>query len=249
MPRYVSGWLEDVITNAYTRGYISKVRHRPIHLLVPYILNTKAKGLNPIIAEFKRKSPSGLNEDRDPVAYAKFMEENGATAISVVTEPKYFGGDYVTFEKITNAVRIPVLFKDFVVTEEQVDVAYNLGADAVLLIVRLLTKRELCDLYEYVSSYKMTPLIEVHDESDIEMAMSCNPQVIGVNARDLGTLEVNVDRVAELLKKIPPDVVKVAESGISSREQIMKLKDAGADAFLIGTVLMKDPQKIKELVK
>ncbi len=249
MPRYVSGWLEDVINGAYARGYVSKVRRRPIHLLVNHILFAKSKGINPIIAEYKRRSPSGLNEDRDPIEYVKFMEENGATAISVVTEPKYFGGDYATLEKIANVVNIPVLFKDFVVTEEQVDVAYNLGADAVLLIARILTKRELCDLYEYIASYKMTPLIEVHDESDINIAMSCSPQIVGINARDLITLEVKVDRVAELLKLIPEDVVKVAESGISSKEQISKLKEAGADAFLIGTALMKDPQKIKELIK
>ncbi len=249
MPRYVSGWLSEVVKEAYQRGYISRTRRRPIYLLVSSIMNAKLKGLNPIIAEYKRKSPSGLDVDRDPVEYVKFMEANGAAAISVVTEPKFFGGSYELLEKVTSNVRIPVLFKDFVVTEEQVDTAYNLGADAVLLIARLLTKRELCDLYEYVLSYNMTPLIEVHDEDDLEMSLDCDPKIIGINARDLNTLEVNVDRVAELLKKVPQGIVKVAESGVTDKEKLLKLKESGADAFLIGTTLMKDPEKIKELVR
>jgi indole-3-glycerol phosphate synthase (EC 4.1.1.48) len=89
-------------------------------------MNAKVKGINPIIAEYKRKSPSGLDVNRDPVEYATFMERNGAVALSVVTEPKYFGGSYEVLEKIAQNVRIPILFKDFVVTEEQVDTAYNL---------------------------------------------------------------------------------------------------------------------------
>jgi len=126
VPRYVSGWLNDVISEAYNRGYISRTRRRPIYLLISSIMNAKVKGINPIIAEYKRKSPSGLDVNRDPVEYATFMERNGAVALSVVTEPKYFGGSYEVLEKIAQNVRIPILFKDFVVTEEQVDTAYNL---------------------------------------------------------------------------------------------------------------------------
>lgn len=248
MPRYVSGWLNDVISEAYNRGYISRTRRRPIYVLISSIMNAKVKGINPIIAEYKRKSPSGLDVNRDPVEYATFMERNGAVALSVVTEPKYFGGSYEVLEKIAQNVRIPILFKDFVVTEEQVDTAYNLGADAVLLIARILTKRELCDLYDYVLSYNMTPLIEVHDEGDLEMALSCDPKILGVNARDLNSLEVSVDKASELLKKVPEGIVRVAESGVTDKDKLLKLKESGADAFLIGTALMRDPEKIKELI-
>jgi len=135
------------------------------------------------------------------------------------------------------------------VTEEQVDTAYNLGADAVLLIARILTKRELCDLYDYVLSYNMTPLIEVHDEGDLEMALSCDPKILGVNARDLNSLEVSVDKASELLKKVPEGIVRVAESGVTDKDKLLKLKESGADAFLIGTALMRDPEKIKELIR
>jgi indole-3-glycerol phosphate synthase len=95
----------------------------------------------------------------------------------------------------------------------------------------------------------MTPLIEVHDEGDLEMALSCDPKILGVNARDLNSLEVSVDKASELLKKVPEGIVRVAESGVTDKDKLLKLKESGADAFLIGTALMRDPEKIKELIR
>ncbi|EHP68400.1 MAG: indole-3-glycerol phosphate synthase TrpC [Metallosphaera yellowstonensis] len=248
MPRYLSGWLNDVVKNAFKRGYISKTRERPIHDFVQRVIEVKGSGRTPVIAEYKRRSPSGLNVEADPIAYSKLMERNGAAALSVITENTIFSGSYEYLEIIARSVKIPVLMKDFVVTEAQVDTGFNLGADMVLLIVRILTERELEGLIEYVRSYRMEPLVEVHDENELEMALRCGAKVIGINSRDLLTLKVEKEKVRTILPLIPSEVLKVAESGIQSTEEIRELKRAGADAFLIGTSLMKEPDKIKDFV-
>lgn len=246
MPRFLSGWLSDVVKLSLNRPRVDKIRERPIYLLSRHIKACKDK--NAIIAEFKRRSPSGLNEDRDIIEYVKFMEKNGAIGISVLTEEKYFGGSYEDLEKVTKTVKIPVLMKDFIVSEKQIDTAFNLGADVILLIVKILTERELVNLYEYAKSYGLEAIVEITDEDDLRIALRHEFEIIGVNARNLSTLEVNLQSVKKLLEKIPEDRIKIAESGIKSREDILELKQAGANAFLIGTTLMRDPNKIKELI-
>ena len=176
------------------------------------------------------------------------MEFSGAAVLSVITEPFFFFGNYEVFEAISSSVNLPVLFKDFVVSEKQIDTAYSLGADAVLLIVRILKEDELCRLYERIKSYRMRPVVEVFDKNDLEVAKTCDPEIIGVNARDLFSLDVSIDRVVALIKELPDKAIKLAESGIKERSDIIKLKEAGADAFLIGSSLMKDPNKIKDLI-
>jgi len=247
MPRFLEGWLADVVNLSLARERVRKIRERPIYSLSRFIRAVEDKR-NAIIAEFKRRSPSGLNEDRDIIEYAKFMEENGAVGISVLTEEKYFGGSYADLEKVANTVKIPVLMKDFIVTEKQIDNAYNLGADAVLLIIKILTEKELVDLYNYAKSLGLEVIVEITDEKDLRIALRHDFKIIGVNSRNLSSLEVDLQRTKNLLKSIPKDVIKIAESGIKTREDIMQLKEAGADAFLIGTTLMKDPNKIKELI-
>jgi len=248
MPRYLSGWLKEVVDNALNRPYISMQRLRPIYSLHESILNAKEKKRTAIIAEYKTRSPSGFFAERDAIEYAKLMEENGAIGLSVLTEDKFFGGSYENLRNIANTVKISILMKDFVVTERQIDTAYNLGADSVLLIVRILTERELINLLDYARSYKLEPLVEVHDIDDLEIALNSGAKIIGINSRNLSTLELKLQNVKEILPLVPNDKLKVAESGISSREDIEDLKKSGADAFLIGTLLMKEPAKIKELL-
>jgi indole-3-glycerol phosphate synthase len=248
MPRYLKGWLKEVIINAYSREYISTYRDRSIFNLKDFIISKKNNNLVPIIAEYKRKSPSGLIAEKDPVEYAKFMEKNGVVGISVITEPLYFGGSYEYLREISNVVKIPVIMKDFIVSEKQIDTAYNLGADSVLLIVKVLTERELQDLIEYSRSYKIEPIVEATTLEEIEMAIRANVKILGINSRNLETLDVNLDKLKDLVKNVPNDVVKIAESGIREKREIKELKELGFDAFLIGTTLMKDPLKIKELI-
>ncbi|BFH74284.1 indole-3-glycerol phosphate synthase TrpC [Sulfurisphaera javensis] len=246
MPRFLDGWLSDVVKNSLNRARVNKPRERPIYLLSKFIKSSVNK--NAIIAEYKKKSPSGLNENRNLVEYVKFMEESGAIGISVLTEEKYFGGSYNDLETVTKIVKLPVLMKDFIVTEKQIDTAFNLGADVILLIVKILTERELVNLYEYAKSLGLEAIVEITDENDLKIALRHNFNIIGVNARNLISLEVDIQKVKKLLELIPKNIIKIAESGIKSREEIIELKKAGADAFLIGTTLMKDPNKIKELI-
>lgn len=248
MPRFLSGWLKDVVENAYKRPYIDATREKPVLSLVKSITNFYNLGKTAIIAEYKKASPSGFLADRDPIEYAKTVESLGAVGISVITEEKYFQGSYEYLRKIARAVKIPVLMKDFVVTETQIDVAYNLGADSVLLIAKILTERELESLISYARSYKMEPLVEIHTKSDLDMALNAGAKFIGVNARDLTTLKIDLEKTKELLKLIPANIVKIAESGISSKEQIDELKEAGAHGFLIGSAIMKDPTLLKNLL-
>ncbi len=246
MTRELTGWLYEVIKAIKSRKTIIKTRDRPIYDFKESIIKKKKEGFNPIIAEFKKSSPSGFKQERNPIEYAKFMESSGVAGLSILTEPVYFSGSYDVFDAIAKIVKIPLLFKDFVVTEDQIHTAYSIGADAVLLIVRILKENELCNLYEVIKGYKMTPLVEIENENDLKIAASyCGVDTIGINARDLNSLNVKVEKVIELMKLAPARSLKIAESGINKRSQIFQLRKNGADAFLIGTALMKDPYKIK----
>ncbi len=160
MPRYLEGWIKQVVENALRRAYVSRSREKPVLQVVPRIMELKKKGFNPVIAEYKRRSPSGFNEERDHITYAKQMELGSAVAISVITEDTVFNGSYKYLEDISRAVRVPVLMKDFVVTENQVDAAYDLGADFVLLIVRILTERELSVLLTTLDRLEWRPWLK-----------------------------------------------------------------------------------------
>ncbi|ACP55259.1 indole-3-glycerol phosphate synthase TrpC [Saccharolobus islandicus] len=247
MPRYLKGWLKDVVQLSLRRPSFRTSRQRPIISLNKRILEFNVRNVTAIIAEYKRKSPSGLDVERDPIEYAKFMEKY-AVGLSVLTEEKYFNGSYEILRKITSSVSIPILMKDFIVKESQIDDAYNLGADTVLLIVKILTERELESLIEYARSYDMEPLVEINDEKDLEIALRIGAKFIGVNSRDLETLEINKENQRKLLSMIPSDVIKVAESGISERNEIEELRKLGVNAFLIGSSLMQNPEKIKEFI-
>ena len=206
-----------------------------------------------VIAEVKRRSPSkgALAEVPDPAALATAYAEGGAAVISVLTEERRFGGTLDDLVAVRRAVDVPVLRKDFVVSPYQIWEARAHGADLVLLIVAALEQTALVSYVERVESLGMTPLVEVHDEAELERALDAGAHVVGVNARDLKTLDVDREVFARLAPCIPRSVVKVAESGVRGVADLRAYASAGADAVLVGegVVTGRDPrQAVAELV-
>jgi indole-3-glycerol phosphate synthase len=196
-----------------------------------------------IIAECKRRSPSRgiLRADYDPAGHARAYEAAGAAAISVLTEPTFFDGALEHLEAVRAAVAVPVLRKDFVVSEYQLAEAVASGADAVLLIVAALEDRRLRELIADARARDLACLVEVHDTDEIARAVDAGAGIVGVNSRNLRTLAVDLrvlDRAASML---PPAVTAVAESGIRTPEDIDRLTAAGYDAFLVGERLITQP--------
>jgi indole-3-glycerol phosphate synthase len=206
-----------------------------------------------VIAEHKRRSPSrgAIREDLLPAAVARRYEAAGAAALSVLTDEAFFGGRLAHLEEARAASRLPVLRKDFVLDPWQVWEARAAGADAVLLIVAALTDAELGELLSVAREAGMDALVEVHDRGELDRALAAGARIVGVNNRDLKTLAVSLDTALALAPAIPDDVVAVAESGIRTGVDLVRLRDAGFDAFLVGEHLMSAPdpgQALRELV-
>jgi indole-3-glycerol phosphate synthase len=199
-------------------------------------------GLN-IIAEFKRRSPSkgALREDLTASGVAQAYEAGGARALSVLTEEDFFGGHLGDLRQARAATRLPTLRKDFLVDPYQVWEAWIAGADAVLLIVAALGEKDLRKLLDTALEAGLDPLVEVHDERELDTALTCGARLVGVNNRDLQTLEVSLDTALRMAPHIPDDVVAVAESGIATGADVRRLRDAGYDAFLVGEHFMTAP--------
>lgn len=198
-----------------------------------------------VIAEVKRRSPSKghLADIPDPVALASAYAAGGAAAISVLTEERRFGGSLADLRAVRAAVDVPLLRKDFVVTDYQVVEARAAGADLVLLIVAALDDAELRRLHDLAGELGMTVLVEVHDEAETERALALAPRLLGVNARNLKTLEVDPDafgRLAPLVPRGPGAPVLVAESGIGGVGDVERYVQEGAGAVLVGEALVKD---------
>ena len=189
-----------------------------------------------VIAEVKRSSPSkgALAAIADPAALAADYEAGGASVISVLTEQRRFGGSLADLDAVRARVEVPVLRKDFVVSSYQLWEARAHGADLCLLIVAALEQEALVSLVERTESLGMTPLVEVHDEDELERALAAGARVIGVNARDLKTLEVDRGVFARLSPLVPDGVVKIAESGVRGPHDLLAYAAAGADAVLVG---------------
>jgi len=205
-----------------------------------------------IIAEVKKASPSKgiIRSDFNPLEIARTYEKNGARAISVLTERKYFMGDLGYLSQVSYGVSIPVLRKDFIFDEYQVYEARANGADAFLLIASILDKGRLLDLYLLGKELGLEALAEVHDENDLEKVLDGCFFVIGINNRDLNTFKVDIKTTARLIEDIPYDRVVVSESGISTVNDLQYLKKAGADAALIGEAIMREKdygRKLREL--
>jgi len=199
-----------------------------------------------VIAEVKRASPSkgALAAIADPAALAVDYEAGGASVISVLTEGRRFGGSLGDLAAVRDAVQVPLLRKDFVISSYQLWEARAYGADLVLLIVAALEQNALVSLVERASSIGLVPLVEVHSEAELDRAVGAGAQVIGVNARNLATLEVDRTIFGRLAPKIPDDVVKIAESGVRGPHDLLAYAAAGADAVLVGESLVvgKDPR-------
>jgi len=192
-----------------------------------------------VIAEFKRRSPSlGAIAEPDIEEQVRRYEEAGAAAISVLTEPTRFGGSYEDLSRAARSVEAPVLMKDFVVDPAQVREAARLGARAVLLILRCLSKADLDELVSACAHYGLTPLLECHRASEIEIALRHDAAVIGANNRDLESLEIDRALAPRLLTEVPRERVAVAESGYERAEDVRGLRGL-ADAVLVGGALMR----------
>lgn len=212
---------------APTRGFIDALRKKSPAL----------------IAEVKKASPSKgiIREDFDAVEIAKIYESNGAACLSVLTDEPYFQGhdDYLT--AVRAAVNIPLLRKDFMLSPYQVFEARALGADCILLIMAALEDSQARDLYALATDLSMDTLFEVHDEAELERALALSPKMVGVNNRNLKTLEVDLGTGMNLVNSFPPGILTVAESGIADHETLQTFAAAGFNAFLIGESLMRQP--------
>ncbi len=194
-----------------------------------------------LIAEVKKASPSKglLVKDFNPVRIARTYEENGAAAISVLTDAKFFQGSLDDLRAVHASVRLPVLRKDFIIDAHQVYEARAAGSDATLLIVMALEDAQLRDLHSLITELGMSALVEVHNETELERALSVGASLIGVNNRDLRTFHEDLETTARVAALVPDDVTLVAESAIRSVEDVQRMGSYGARAVLVGEGLVK----------
>lgn len=221
--------------------------HRQVEALldspVPSLKHALSESKTGIIAEFKRKSPSKgwIHEDAKVEDVAADYERNGASAISILTDDKYFGGcDSFVVKARKTGVALPILYKNFVIDEYQLFRARLCGASATLLIAAALTKEEYRDLNRTAHALGLDTLLEMHSEREIEYA-DCAPDVCGINNRNLGTFVTDVRNSFRLATLLPEEAVKVSESGISDADTIKELRKVGYSGFLIGETFMKTP--------
>lgn len=203
-----------------------------------------------VIAEIKRGSPSegAIAPGADVAARARGYEAGGAAAMSVLCAGRDFAGSLDDLRAARAVSELPAIAKDFTVFPEQVAAQRLAGADAILVILALVTDDEARRLIETARLLGMDALVETHDEVELERALSMEARIVGVNARDLQTLAIDRDRQLELVRSIPEGVLAVAESGIGSRADVEAARDAGAAAVLVGTALMRRPELLSELV-
>jgi len=209
-------------------------------------------GMVTVIAECKAASPTAgmIAGKYDPVVQAKLYERGGAGAVSVLTDQEYFKGCLEDMKKVRSEVALPVLRKDFILTEAQVYESVASGADAFLLIVAALTDEELKRLYELGRTLQSDVLVEVHDLEEMDRALEIDAEIIGINNRNLHTFEVDLKTTAELAPEIPSECLGISESGIRTREDVEFVKEQGIHCLLIGESLMRDgdpEQALKQL--
>lgn len=196
-----------------------------------------------LVAEVKRRSPSAgsISEGLDPAAHATRYAQAGATAVSVLTDGPFFGGSLEDLARVSRAVGIPTLRKDFILDEVQIAEARAAGASAVLLIVRALTPARLRDLLASARGYGLDALVEAHDARELDIALESGATIVGINSRNLDDFRIDVDAAWALIAGMPKDVVAIAESGMASRADVEQAAAAGADGVLIGTALSSAP--------
>ena len=243
----IEGVREDLATR---RTSLSKL-HEMIDSISPALDAhvTLSKNEMNVIAEVKRSSPSkgALAPIADPAGLAEQYQEAGAAVVSVLTEQRRFGGSLADLDAVRKRISIPILRKDFMVDEYQFFEARAHGADVVLLIVAALSKSQLKDFYDLTTELGMAALFEVHTMEELEDVMAVGPRIVGVNSRNLKTLEVNTAAFAEIIPEIPSHLIRVAESGISSRADVEFAQSAGASAILVGEALVKAGDPISSM--
>ena len=219
-------------------------RVRPRRTRFPFEKALESEGMS-LICEVKKASPSKgvISEDFPYLDIAREYASAGASAISVLTEPKYFRGDDRFLEEIADSVDTPILRKDFVIDEYQIYRAREIGASAVLLIASILNDAQLSDYRELAESLGMSALVETHTRDEVERAVSSGAGIIGVNNRDLSTFQVDIGNSLRLRGSIPDGIVCVSESGIGGAGDVRRLSEAGFDAVLVGEAFMRSPDR------
>ncbi|MBL7156702.1 MAG: indole-3-glycerol phosphate synthase TrpC [Candidatus Omnitrophica bacterium] len=207
-----------------------------------------------LIAELKKASPSRgiIRGDFNPLKIALTYQANGAGAVSVLTDERFFEGNLKTLKDIKGKITIPLLRKDFIIDEYQVYESLYYGADAILLIAQILTEAELTGFYKIAKNLGMDVLMEVHNEEDVEKALKTGASIIGINNRELSTFKVDLSTTQRLIRLIPEGKVRVSESGIKTYEDVMFLKSLGINAVLIGEAFMETDDiaaKMREILR
>ncbi|MCU4801040.1 indole-3-glycerol-phosphate synthase [Halobacteria archaeon HArc-gm2] len=231
--------VQSILDAARERGGAEGRRSVDAQSLPAAFEAAEADGRVPIIAEVKPTSPTTDGERTDdPVELAEQMVAGGAAALSVLTEPEHFGGSPETLERVRAAVDVPVLRKDFVLHEEQLDVVES---DVILLIVRFLHEEntdDLADLLDAARERGFQVLVETHTADEVEEAIEAGAEIVGVNNRDLAELEVDLETFEDVAPSVPENVTLIAESGISTPDDVARMRAAGADALLVGSAIM-----------
>ena len=235
----IEGVREDLAARRLPMGQLQEALETApaVRDCLPFLVSSEVS----VIAEVKRSSPSkgALASIGDPAGLAATYEEAGAQVVSVLTEQRRFGGSLADLDAVRKAIDLPILRKDFMVDEYQFYEARAHGADVVLLIVAALSKNQLEDYFHLSTELGMRSLIEVHTNDELERALEISPEIIGVNSRNLKTLEVDARAFAELIPQIPSNIARVAESGISTREEVVFAQECGATAILVGEALVR----------
>jgi indole-3-glycerol phosphate synthase len=235
----IEGVREDLAARRLPMGQLQEALETAptVRDCLPFLISSEMS----VIAEVKRSSPSkgALAPISDPAGLAAQYEEAGAHVVSVLTEQRRFGGSLADLDAVRKAIELPILRKDFMVDEYQFYEARAHGADVVLLIVAALSKNQLEDYFHLSNELGMRSLIEVHTNDELERALEISPEIIGVNSRNLKTLEVDARAFAELIPQIPSSIARVAESGLSTREEVIFAQECGATAILVGEALVR----------
>ena len=249
--------IDDIIESTKERVAQNKKLHsiekiaalafdKPINFDYPFEKALSKNGMS-FICEVKKASPSKgiIAQDFDYISIAKEYERIGASAISVLTEPEFFKGNDMYLAQIRENVQLPILRKDFIIDEYQIYEAKKIGADAILLICEILEEQAFKKFLELAHSLGLSVLAEVHNEEQVSMAAAAGARIIGVNNRNLTNFKVDINTSLRLEKLIPEEVIFVSESGIMNVDDIVKVKEAGADAVLIGEAFMRSDDKEK----
>lgn len=251
----IAGHVRRELESRRRQVSLEQLRERPLFHRIPRGFEKSLQGAGRhIIAEIKRASPSQglIREDFDAVKIAQAYVANGANALSILTEEKFFQGSLLYLEEVRKEISIPLLRKDFILDSYQLLEARSYGADAVLLIAALLEPSQLRGLQDEARSLSLDTLVEVHSESELEVALEAGSSLVGINNRDLHTFQVTLETTRRLKPLVPPGVTVVSESGIDSPEHIQGLEKLGVQIFLIGEALMRTPDpgaKLRELLE